>query len=109
HAIVVFRERIAHGRPLHNDETEEVASMADRSHAQLLLLSLLQQTREPNAGPGRARDTCPRHDWSLPGGHDYRAMAEVRHRDRPLKNFTATRIDLCAGEIHGLSQRFRQL
>ena len=63
--LVLAAERLAAGRTLHDDQTEELTRLDDWSHTKLGLIASVEDLRQPDADPGGARDSAARQKASL--------------------------------------------
>ncbi len=109
HAVVFLGEGVGCGRPLDDDEPEQLAGMTDRGNPQLAALAPVEQHRQPDGRPRITRYAGPRDDRPLPRRDHYRPRPCIRYGGCPLQHVPGPGEHLGAGKAHGLAQRLGKL
>ncbi len=70
HTIVILGEEVVSRGPFDDDQSEELARVADGGHPELRLWAAVEKGRQPYRHPRAPRYPGPGHDRALPTCHD---------------------------------------
>ena len=108
-AVLLRRERLGIGRPVHDHQPQELSGMGDRDGADHRFLTTLQQVREPHLDPSGPGDSRSSHGGLLLGGQREPGRVVFWLRHGQLERAAGGGPHLCRAQAERPSQRLGHL